>query len=122
MNKTVIPADTKEWFDETIEPGQKYYYNFTVVKSDMTESEPSGKVSVHALDTMAPDIYHTPVRSIFEANNLVISATISDNVKIESATLYYRGKGTDKWNKKAMAASKDKYFAVISAENVTTEG
>lgn len=122
LNKTVIPADTKEWFDETIEPGQKYYYNFTVVKSDMTESEPSGKVSVHALDTMAPDIYHTPVRSIFEANNLVISATISDNVKIESATLYYRGKGTDKWNKKAMAASKDKYFAVISAENVTTEG
>lgn len=122
LNKTVIPADTKEWFDEEIEPGQKYYYNFTVVKSDMTESEPSGKVSVHALDTMAPDIYHTPVRSAFEGNNLVISATISDNVKIESATLYYRVKGTEKWNKTAMAASNDKYFAVISAEYVTTEG
>ena len=88
----------------------------------MTESEPSGKVSVHALDTMAPDIYHTPVRSAFEGNNLVISATISDNVKIESATLYYRVKGTEKWNKTAMAASNDKYFAVISAEYVTTEG
>lgn len=122
LNKTVIPADTKEWFDETIEPGRKYYYNFTVVKSDMTESEPSGKVSVRALDTMAPDIYHTPVRSAFAGNNLVINATISDNVNIESATLYYRVKGTGKWKETAMAAGNDKYFAVISAENVTTEG
>lgn len=122
LNKTVIPADTKEWFDENIEPGRKYYYNFTVVKSDMTESEPSGKVSVRALDTMAPDIYHTPVRSAFAGNNLVINATISDNVNIESATLYYRVKGAEKWKETAMAAGNDKYFAVISAENVTTEG
>lgn len=122
LNKTVIPADTKEWFDDTIEPGEKYYYNFTVVKSDMTESEPSGKVSVHALDTMAPDIYHTPVRSVFEGNNLVISATISDNIKIESATLYYRVKGTKEWHEKTMSASNDKFFAVISADYVTIEG
>ena len=122
LNRTVIPADTKEWFDDTVEPGQKYYYNFTVVESDLTESEPSGKVTVTAMDTMAPDIYHSPVYHAFTGSNLVISATVTDNVAIKEAKVYYRVKGQDAWNSKKMTNINDKYSAVIDSQYITVDG
>lgn len=122
LNRTVIPADTMEWFDDTVEPGQKYYYNFTVVDTDLTESEPSGKVQVTAMDTMAPNIYHSPVYHAFTGSNLVISATVTDNVSISEATLYYRIAGTDTWESKVMTNNNDKYSAVIPASMITVAG
>ncbi|MCR4710055.1 MAG: S8 family serine peptidase [Clostridiales bacterium] len=122
VNKTVIPADTKYLLDDTVEPGVKYYYNFTVVQSDMTESEPSGKVQVTSLDTMAPNIYHTPVATAYKGSNLVISATIIDNVGIETATLYYREAGTTEWKTRTMDANNDKYSAVVNSSYITDAG
>lgn len=122
LNKTVIPADTKEFFDDAIEPGETYYYNFTVVDTDLTESEPSGKVSVTALDTMAPNIYHSPVFTAFTGNNLVVSATVTDNVGIHSVELYYRTKGADSWKTKSMTNNNDKFSAVIPADDIAIEG
>lgn len=122
INRTVIPADTKIWLDDTVEPGQKYYYNFTVVQSDMAESEPSGKVVITALDTMAPDIYHSPVYHAFTGNNLVITATVTDNVGINAATLYYRTTGTEEYASLAMTNNNDKYSAIISSDVITTAG
>ena len=122
INRTVIPADTLEWFDDTVEPGQLYYYNFTVVQTDMTESEPSGKVTVSAFDTMAPNIYHSPVYHAFTGSNLVISATVTDNVALEEVTLYYRTLGAEEWKTKTMTNNNDKYSAVISADYVTVAG
>lgn len=122
LNRTVIPANTKEWFDDGVEPGQRYYYNFTVVKSDMTESEPSGKIVVTAMDTMAPNIYHTPVYQAFTGSNLVISAVIIDNVSVNKAVLYYRVKGDDTWKRLNMNANNDKFSAVIPAVSIVEEG
>lgn len=122
LNRTVIPADTKKWFDDTVEPGKKYYYNFTVVQSDMKESEPSGKVTVTSMDTMAPDIYHSPVYHAFTGSNLVISATVTDNVGIKEAKVYYRVKGQTEWNGKTMTNVNDKYSAAIDARYITVEG
>ncbi len=122
VNRTVIPADTKEFFDDTVLPGQKYYYNFTVVETDLSESEPSGKVIVTALDTMAPDIYHSPVYHAFTGHNLVISATVTDNVTIESSTVYYRTTGTTEWKSKAMTNNNDKYSAIINSGDITVDG
>lgn len=122
INRTVISADTLEWFDDTVEPGQLYYYNFTVVQTDMTESEPSGKVTVSAFDTMAPNIYHSPVYHAFTGSNLVISATVTDNVALEEVTLYYRTLGAEEWKTKTMTNNNDKYSAVISADYVTVAG
>lgn len=122
LNRTVIPADTKKWFDDTVEPGKKYYYNFTVVQSDMKESEPSGKVTVTSMDTMAPDIYHSPVYHAFTGSNLVISATVTDNVGIKEAKVYYRVKGQTEWNSKTMTNVNDKYSAAIDAKYITVEG
>lgn len=122
VNKTVIPADTKYLLDDTVEPGVKYYYNFTVVQSDMSESEPSGKVQVTSLDTMAPNIYHTPVATAYKGSNLVVSATIIDNVGIETATLYYREAGTTEWKSRTMDANNDKYSAVVNSSYITDAG
>jgi hypothetical protein len=51
---------------------------FTVVKTDFTESEPAGKIRILSKDTMAPILYHTPVYTAYEGNNIVINATAKD--------------------------------------------
>jgi len=122
LNQYVIPADTKEFLDDGVEPGKTYYYNFTVVQSDMSESEPSGKVTATALDTLAPNIYHTPVFNAFTGSSLVISANVTDNVGIHTATLYYRTAGTEEWKTQTMTNYNDKYSAVIPAAEVTLDG
>ena len=122
LNKSIIAADTKEWFDDTVIPGEKYYYNFTVVESDMTESEPSGKIAVRAFDTMAPNIYHSPVYHAFTGSKVMISATVTDNVAVDTVTLYYRTKGETDWKSKRMTNNNDKYSAAIGVQDVTTAG
>jgi hypothetical protein len=122
LNKTVISADITEWFDDTVEPGVLYYYNFTVVQTDMAESEPSGKIVIMSKDTMAPNIYHSPVASAFTGANLVLTATVTDNLNIAYANIYYRIAGTDSWNTIRMNKLNDKYSAIIPAQYVTVEG
>ena len=122
LNKTVIPADTLSWFDNTVEPGVVYYYNFTVVQTDLTESEPSGKIALMSKDTMAPDIYHSPVVNAFTGSNLVLSATITDNLNIAYANLYYRAVGTESWSIIRMNKLNDKYSAIIPASYITVAG
>lgn len=122
LNSSVIPADVKEFYDDTVEPGQVYYYNFTVVKSDLTESTPSGKVTIMSKDTMAPVMYHTPVYQAFTGSNLIINATVTDNVAVQSVKLYYRQTGAPEWTVIEMNKLNDKYSAVISSALVTTQG
>ena len=122
LNKTVIPADVMTWFDTTVEPGVVYYYNFTVVQTDLTESEPSGRIVIMSRDTMAPNIYHSPAGSAFTGANLVISATITDNLNVAYANLYYRIAGTEEWTIVRMNKLNDKYSAIIPAGSVTIEG
>ena len=122
LNSTVIPASTMTFFDDTVEPGVVYYYNFTVVQTDMAESEPSGKIVIMSKDTMAPDIYHSPVSSAFTGANLVLTATVTDNLNISYANLYYRVTGTEEWNTIRMNKLNDKYSAIIPAQYVTVDG
>lgn len=122
LNDYVIPADIKEFFDDTVEPGKRYYYNFTVVKTDLSESTPSGKISIMSMDTMAPDIYHSPVRTAYTGSNLLISATVTDNLALNTVILYYRTVGSTEWKSTQMYANNSRYTGLIPAENVTLEG
>ena len=122
LNDYVIPADIKEFFDDTVEPGKRYYYNFTVVKTDLTESTPSGKISIVSMDTMAPDIYHSPVRTAYTGSNLLISATVTDNLALNKVTIYYRTVGSTEWKSTQMTANNSRYTGLILAENVTLDG
>lgn len=121
LNDYVIPVGTNEFFDDTVEPGKLYYYNFTVVQTDLSESSPSGKISVMSLDTMAPDIYHSPVRTAYTGSNLVVSATITDNLQITEAVLWYRTVGGE-WKSTVMSAHNSLYSGIIPAEDISLDG
>lgn len=122
LNTSVIPLGVKTFTDTNVTPGQMYYYNFTVVKTDLSESEPSGKISVRAKDTMAPNIYHDGVYSAFTGSKLIISATANDNLQIDKVELFYRVTGTESWRAVTMIAVNDRYSAVIPSSEVTTAG
>lgn len=122
LNTSVIPLGVKTFTDTNVTPGQMYYYNFTVVKTDLSESEPSGKISVRAKDTMAPNIYHDGVYSAFTGSKLIISATANDNLQIDKVELFYRVTGTESWRAVTMTAVNDRYSAVIPSSDVTTGG
>ncbi len=122
LNTSVIPLGVKTFTDTNVTPGQMYYYNFTVVKTDLSESKPSGKISVRAKDTMAPNIYHDGVYSAFTGSKLIISATANDNLQIDKVELFYRVTGTESWRAVTMTAVNDRYSAVIPSSDVTTAG
>lgn len=121
LNDYVLAPNENEFFDSTVEPGKLYYYNFTVVKTDMTESTPSGKITIRAMDTMAPNIYHSPVRTAYTGQKLIISATITDNLQITSATLYYRTVGGE-WKNYKMYNNNSRYYGIVGAENLSLDG
>jgi hypothetical protein len=122
LNKSVIPYDQKEFFDDTVEPGKVYYYNFTVVKTDLAESEPSGKISLMSMDTMAPNIYHSPVYTAYTGSNLIISATVTDNLGLREVKLYYRTVGESEWKSATMSVLNSRYTCLIPAEYITFAG
>lgn len=122
LNSAVIPVGEESFFDGSVEPGEIYYYNFTVVKSDLSESTPSGKIVIQAKDTMAPDIYHSNPGTAFMGENLVLTATITDNLSVQSAKIYYRTTGETEWKVSVMNKLNDKYSSIISSSEITMKG
>ena len=122
LNPAIVLPEEDTFLDENAEPGKTYWYTYTVVLTDFTESNPAGKVQATALDTISPTIYHTPVNQGYVGNNLVISCTASDNMSISSVTLYYRAKGASSWKSLTMSKQNDKYSATIFGSEVTLNG
>lgn len=122
INPAVLLPTDSSFVDDNAEPGKTYWYTFTVVLSDFSESAPAGKVYCTAVDTLNPTIYHTPVNQGYAENNLVISCTASDNMQIASVTLYYRTVGSDTWKSLAMSKVNDKYSATIFGSDLTLAG
>lgn len=120
LNTSVILPETREYTDTDVEPGVTYYYKFTVVKTDLTESEGSNIASAAALDSSAPIISHTPVTVAEYRKDLEISASVTDNIGVTFAALFYRNAGGQEWNRTDMVyEGAMKYSAVIPAEEVT---
>lgn len=122
LNPAILLPTDSTFLDENAEPGKTYWYTYTVVLTDFTESNPAGKVVATAKDTMAPNMYHTPVNQGYLNNNLVISCTASDNVAITSVVLYYRTVGATEWKTIIMLKQNDKYSATIFGSELTLEG
>ncbi|MBR2413901.1 MAG: S8 family serine peptidase [Clostridia bacterium] len=122
INPSVMLPTDESFLDDNAEPGKTYWYTFTVVLSDFSESAPAGKVSCTAMDTLNPTIYHTPVNQGYAENNLVISCTASDNMQIASVNLYYRTVGTDAWKTLSMSKVNDKYNATIFGSDLSLDG
>lgn len=122
LNPAILLPTDSIFLDENAEPGKTYWYTYTVVLTDFTESNPAGKVVATAKDTVAPNMYHTPVNQGYLNNNLVISCTASDNVAITSVVLYYRAVGVTEWKTITMLKQNDKYSATIFGSELTLEG
>ncbi len=122
LNPAILLSTDEYFIDENAEPGKTYWYTFTVVLSDFTESAPAGKVNATAMDTEFPNMYHTPVNQGYMNNNLVISCTASDNVGIANATLYYRTVGETTWKTLTMSKVNDKYSATVFGSELTMAG
>ena len=122
INPSVLTAGESSFVDTNAEPGKTYWYTFTVVLSDFTESAPAGKVFCTAVDTINPTVYHTPVNQGYLNNNLVISCTASDNMQVASVTLYYRAAGAEQWKSLAMQRVNDKYSATVFGSDLTLAG
>lgn len=126
INTSVIrPEDAEQnatYLDTTIEPGKTYYYSYTAVMTDFSESHASGRTACTALDTINPIISHTPVNQGYLGSNLNINCVIRDNVGIVYAKLYYRVKGSETYKYVNMVSANDKYSGVIPAVELSTDG
>ena len=122
INPSILLDTDSTFLDTNAEPGKTYWYTFTVVLSDFTESNPAGRVSATAVDTIFPNVYHTPVNQGYLNNNLVISCTASDNMQVASLTLYYRTVGETEWRTLNMARVNDKFSATIFGSELTLAG
>lgn len=122
INPSVLLPTDSSFIDDNAEAGKTYWYTFTVVLSDFSESAPAGKVYCTAEDTLYPTVYHTPVNQGYENNNLIISCTASDNMRVESVTLYYRTIGAAEWKTLQMSKLNDKYSATIFGSELTLDG
>ena len=122
INPSILLDTDSTFIDTNAEPGKTYWYTFTVVLSDFTESNPAGKVQATAVDTIAPNIYHTPVNQGYLNNNLIISCTASDNIAIETLTLYYRAVDATEWKALTMSKHSDKFSAKIYGNELTLAG
>jgi hypothetical protein len=93
----------------------------TVVASDAAGNTDT-KTATYRVDNTPPTIAHTPVTTATINTPITITATITDNVEVKSATLNYRTKGAADYTTIAMTAVGDTYTATIPATAVTREG
>lgn len=122
LNRSILLPTESVFLDEDAEPGKTYWYTYTVVLTDFSESKPAGKVVATAKDTIEPNVYHTPVNQGYLNNNLVISCTASDNVAVASVVLYYRAVGATEWKSLVMVKQNDKYSATVFGSDLTLAG
>ncbi len=102
INPVLIPSDTLSYVDADVVEGETYHYYFTVVQTDFAESDGSNVTTCTALDMTDPVIVHTPIAGILTGQPLSVSAEVTDNVKVESVTLYTRVQGTSAWTETRM--------------------
>ncbi len=123
INGSIIPPQVRAYQDTDVTPGQPYYYKFTIVKSDMTESDFSNVATATPIDTIPPVISHTPLTEAPAGLPLTVLADVTDNVGVQGVTLYYRGIGaTDYLSKTMINTTGDRYSATLEGSLVTSPG
>ncbi|MCJ2556308.1 MAG: hypothetical protein LN415_04280 [Candidatus Thermoplasmatota archaeon] len=124
-NETMILV-TGDTYNYTIpaqsSAGTLEYFIWANDTSDNQNLTGSYTIDIQAADTTDPTITHTPVESATADKEVSIEATITDNVGVESATLYYRKQGDATYTSATMSVSGDTYTATIPASAVTTDG
>jgi hypothetical protein len=123
INTSIVPAQQKAYRDTQVQPGQPYFYKFTVVKTDMGESDFSNVAQGTPLDTIPPVITHTPLTSGSPGLPLTLFADVTDNVGVQSVTLYFRPIGSSAYTTRAMTKTTgSRYAATIEGSRLVSPG
>ncbi|MCR5016136.1 MAG: hypothetical protein K6A75_06140 [Ruminococcus sp.] len=119
LNRTLLSGEDLQYKDTDVVEGQTYYYYFTTVDTDFHESARSNVVECVPLDGEKPTIVHTPVTYSEPNKAIVISADVTDNVKVEDVELFYKYSDESDWNSVSMRnPSGSTYKATLSAYEV----
>ena len=123
VNAAMVPQGMTTWEDTSVMPGQMYHYYFTVVQTNLSESDPSNIAVAAALDTISPEISHTPVTLSVYGQSVTIRADVTDNVAVTGVTLFHRLAGETSWQQRTMALSSGiRYSASIPGSQVASPG
>ena len=125
LNETIIPVGQESYIDYNVTPAVPMYYQFTVVQTDNTESDPSNVASAAAVDTVSPTITHAPpTSSTIAGYTLHVETQVTDNVGVDDVLLYYRTLGsTGDYGTLAMSnISGDEWSANIPGSQVLAPG
>ncbi len=120
INDMLIPKEVTTFTDNNVNPDLTYYYKFTVVLTDFTETDASPGVPARALDSIPPVIEHAPAEEGAANTDQIISAEITDNEQVVYGTLYYRAEGSEEWKSVIMQhGTGNSYFGTIPASYAT---
>lgn len=123
LNSSVIPRQMTQYMDNTVKPGNNYYYKYTVVTTANTESQPSNIVQVSISDTIPPEITHTAITSAVIGQPITFLADVTDNVAVQGVTLHFRKTGTSTYTSRAMVnVSGSRYSSTVEGSLVTAAG
>ncbi|OUS24580.1 hypothetical protein A9Q98_13565 [Thalassotalea sp. 42_200_T64] len=122
IQQSLIGKDERNYRDENVQPGITYYYHFTV-SSGGGESTPSNVAVATPSDTVKPVINHTQITTSSYGANQLVQAMVTDNISVESVTLYYRILGNTEYIAIAMIDSGNgNYSATIPGSAMVAPG
>ncbi|MBI2954325.1 MAG: S8 family serine peptidase [Chloroflexi bacterium] len=123
INTALIPSGQRSYRDSSVQPGIPYYYRFTVVKSDISESNSSNVATATPIDTVPPVISHTLVTSAPPQMSLSLYADVSDNVGVQGVTLYFRPISATTYISRTMVKTTgNRYSATIEGSRLASPG
>ena len=123
INNSLISSKSNRFIDTRVEPGKKYFYKFTVVQTDQSESKRSNSSSAVPKDTIVPVITHESRKTATANMPLTLFAEVSDNVFVQSVDLLYRRIGNSDYKKVQMKnTTGNRYSASIVASDIVLPG
>ncbi|MFM8334973.1 MAG: IPT/TIG domain-containing protein, partial [Opitutaceae bacterium] len=123
VNSAIIPAQTKQFVDLGVLPGKPYFYKFTVVQTDMSESPPSNIATGTPLDTIPPTISHTAISVGKPGLQVDLAADIEDNVRVTGATLYHRTRGETVYQTRSLVnTAGSRWTVTLEASRIVSPG
>jgi len=120
INDTVITEPFYEDFGAA--PGVVYYYKFTVVQTDFTESDFSNIAAGAAFDTILPVLLHNNFSTMKAGQDNAIVAYATDNIGIQSIVFAYRLSGATDYTVVDMIrdGTTSKYTYLLKSSLITT--
>jgi hypothetical protein len=82
------------------------------------------QLSLPSADLIAPQVVHDPIKEpTSPGSNQKFSAVVTDNVAVQSVTLFYRSVGSKDYKRKPMSTQgSNTYSAIVDAEEMKAPG